>query len=99
MPIFLLKQPPDPALERGHRVRLVSCSGIPKELHAEIEVRFGAPWREAYGTTESGVDLYVPLEDRDSVGSGRWESPSPGKKRNRSLLSGCPGGHSDVNLG
>jgi crotonobetaine/carnitine-CoA ligase len=80
MPIFLLKQPPDPALERGHRVRLVSCSGIPKERHAEIEARFGVPWREAYGTTESGVDLYVPLEDKDSVGSGAMGKPVSGKE-------------------
>jgi acyl-CoA synthetase (AMP-forming)/AMP-acid ligase II len=80
MPIFLLKQPPDPAFERGHRVKLVTCSGIPRELHAELEARFHAPWREAYGTTESGVDLAVSVGDRSSVGSGAMGKPVPGKE-------------------
>ena len=60
MPIFLLKHLPDPEVDRAHCVRLVSCSGIPPQAHAELEARWGAPWREGYGTTESGLDLAVP---------------------------------------
>lgn len=79
MPIVLLKQPPDPALERGHRVRAVMCSAIPPQQHAAIEARFGCPWREAYSTTEIGpVCLSVPLDDVDSVGSGLVGHPAPG---------------------
>jgi crotonobetaine/carnitine-CoA ligase len=70
MPVLLLKQPPDPAIERGHKVRFVLCSGIVPQLHATFEARWGCPWREAYGTTEIGAGLMVPLEDADSVGSG-----------------------------
>lgn len=70
MPVLLLRQPPDPELERGHRVRFVLCSGIAPQLHATFEARWGCPWREAYGTTEVGAGLMVPLEDAASVGSG-----------------------------
>jgi crotonobetaine/carnitine-CoA ligase len=70
MPVLLLKQPPDPALERGHKVRFVLCSGIVPQLHATFEDRWGCPWREAYGTTETGAGLMVPLEDTGAVGSG-----------------------------
>ncbi len=79
MPIVLLKQPPDPGLERGHRVRAVMCSAIPPQLHAAIEARFGCPWREAYSTTEIGpVCLSVPLDDAGSVGSGTVGRPAAG---------------------
>jgi crotonobetaine/carnitine-CoA ligase len=70
MPVLLLKQPVDPGLERGHKVRFVLCSGIVPQLHATFEERWGCPWREAYGTTEVGAGLMVPLEDTASVGSG-----------------------------
>jgi crotonobetaine/carnitine-CoA ligase len=51
-------------------VRFVLCSGIVPQLHATFEERWGCPWREAYGTTETGAGLMVPLEDGTSVGSG-----------------------------
>lgn len=75
MPLLLLKQPENPALERAHRVRVAICSGIPSALHAEIERRFGFPWREAYGSTETGADLFVALDDAESVGSGAMGLP------------------------
>jgi crotonobetaine/carnitine-CoA ligase len=80
MPLFLLKQRPDPTVEREHHVRFIACSGIIPQLHAEYESRWGAPWREAYGTTESGVDLVVPLEDASCVGSGAMGAPVTGKE-------------------
>lgn len=70
MPVLLLRQPRDPEVERGHRVRFVLCSGIVPQLHAAFEERWGCPWREAYGTTETGPGLMVPLDDIASVGSG-----------------------------
>lgn len=78
MPVYLYKQPEDPEVERGHRVRLVLCSGIPAPLHAAFEERWGCPWREAYGTTELGGVLLVPVDDAESVGSGAIGSPAPG---------------------
>lgn len=80
MPVFLLKQPEDPAVERSHRVRFVACSGIVPQLHAAFEARWGVPWREAFGMTETGVDLMVPLEDTACVGSGSVGSPVDGKE-------------------
>ncbi|MEO8451089.1 MAG: AMP-binding protein [Gemmatimonadota bacterium] len=78
MPVVLLKQPEDPAVERGHRLKMVSCSGIVPELHAELERRWGVPWREAYGTTEVGGPLLVPFDDGASVGSGALGRPING---------------------
>lgn len=80
MPMLLLKQPKDPAVDRGHRVRFVLCSGIPRELHAAIEARWGCPWRETYGTTELGVVTMVPQEDQASVGTGDLGRVVPGKE-------------------
>lgn len=70
MPTLLLAQPASTA-ERAHRLRVVMCSGIPADRHAELETRFGVPWREVYGTTETGADVMV-FEDRADAlrGSG-----------------------------
>jgi acyl-CoA synthetase (AMP-forming)/AMP-acid ligase II len=78
MPTLLHKQPPHPD-DLGNDLRLVLCSGIPPALHAELEKRWGAPWREGYGMTESGVDLIAYPEDTSLVGSGLMGRPVPGK--------------------
>lgn len=75
MPFYLLKQDPDPALEQGHKLRLVICSGIVPQFHAMFEKRWNVPWREAFGMTETGGDLMVPVEDTASVGSGAMGKP------------------------
>ncbi|MER6849855.1 AMP-binding protein [Streptomyces flaveolus] len=79
MPTLLLKQPPGPE-DRDNDVRQVLCSGIPVGLHAQLEERWGAPWREIYGMTESGVDLFSPFADADAVGSGSLGRPVPTKR-------------------
>jgi carnitine-CoA ligase len=65
MPTLLLKQPRGPwddnALER------VFCSAIPPAQHREIEERWGAPWYELFGMTESGANIAVAPEDHDRV--------------------------------
>lgn len=78
MPLYLLRQPPNPEIDRGHNVRLVYCSGIPAAMHQEFEERWGCPWREAYGTTELGVVTAVCPEDKASVGSGSMGHAVPG---------------------
>jgi acyl-CoA synthetase (AMP-forming)/AMP-acid ligase II len=80
IPVFLLKQPENPALERGHKLRFVSCSGIVPQFHALFESRFNVPWREGFGMTETGVDIAVPLVSGDRVGSGSIGQPVPGKQ-------------------
>ncbi|NWF24796.1 AMP-binding protein [Streptomyces sp. PKU-EA00015] len=79
MPTLLFKQPPVPE-DRDNAVRKVLCSGIPVALHAQLEERWGAPWREIYGMTESGVDLFSPFTDADAVGSGSLGRPVPTKQ-------------------
>lgn len=79
MPFFLLKQPENPALEQTHHLRMIACSGIVPDFHREFERRWNVPWREAFGMTETGVDLVVPLEDTDSVGSGAMGGTIPTK--------------------
>ena len=96
MPVFLLKQPPDPVVERGHRVRFVSCSGIVPQLHAAFEERWGVPWREAFGMTETGVDLVVPVDDVASVGSGAVGRPVEGKEARVVDAEGHPLGDGEV---
>ena len=78
MPILLQKQPEDPATDRGHRVKWVSCSGIPADQHAELERRWGVPWREWYGTTEIGFVIAMPVADSHMTGSGSIGKMLPG---------------------
>lgn len=79
MPTLLFKQPPSPQ-DRDNDLRLVLCSAIPTSLHAQLEQRWGAPWREVFGMTESGIDLVdLPVRTTD-VGSGRLGQPVPTKQ-------------------
>lgn len=78
MPTLLFKQPPTDD-DRDNDLRAVYCSGIPIALHAQLEERWGAPWREVYGMTESGIDLHSPF-DAAAVGSGSLGRPVPTKQ-------------------
>lgn len=78
MPTLLFKQPPT-AEDQENDLRIVLCSGIPVALHGQLEERWGAPWREVYGMTESGVDLLSPFDDSAAVGSGSLGRPVPSK--------------------
>ncbi len=80
MPFFLMKADENPDLEQQHKLRMIACSGIVPNFHAEFERRWNVPWREAFGMTESGVDLAVPFEDAASVGSGAMGRPVPTKQ-------------------
>ena len=79
MPTLLFKQPPSPE-DRDNDLRLVLCSAIPVALHAQLEQRWGAPWREIFGMTESGADLVSLPESTVDVGSGRLGQPVPTKR-------------------
>jgi carnitine-CoA ligase len=76
MPALLLRMPADDN-DRDHRVRAVQCSAIPPGLHATLEQRWGVPWYEAFGMTETGADLRVTETDHDElVGTGCLGSPA-----------------------
>ena len=97
MPKLMLNTPPSP-LDRGHSVKRVICSAIPRTDHAAIEARWGVPWYEAFGMTESGLDIAVELEDHDeTVGTGCIGTPMPGREarvvdaEDRPVPAGEPG--------
>jgi crotonobetaine/carnitine-CoA ligase len=75
MPTLLLKQPAAPH-DRENSLQRVFCSAIPAERHGEIEERWGAPWSEAFGMTETGINLAVAPRDHDRlVGTGCLGKP------------------------
>ncbi|WP_084621789.1 AMP-binding protein [Mycolicibacterium septicum] len=79
MPVLLYKQPATTS-DNENRMRVVLCSAIPKDLHRQLEQRWSTPWREVYGSTETGVDLIAGIDDTDTVGSGALGRPPAGKK-------------------
>ena len=80
MPKLMLNTPPSP-LDREHSVKRVICSAIPRADHVAIEARWGVPWYEAFGMTESGLDIAVELADHDeAVGTGCIGTPMPGRE-------------------
>ncbi|MEV6830275.1 ATP-dependent acyl-CoA ligase [Amycolatopsis sp. NPDC051102] len=82
MPTLLLRQEPSEA-DRDHRVRAICASAIPRELHAELEARWGVPWYEAFGMTETGGDIRMTAADHDeTVGTGCIGRPT----RDREVL-------------
>lgn len=75
----LLLKAPSSDLDRQHQVRLAIHVGIPAPLHAELVERWGAPWVEAYGLTETGVITATPVDRANEVvGSGSIGLPCPG---------------------
>ncbi|MEV5575804.1 AMP-binding protein [Spirillospora sp. NPDC052269] len=80
MPRLLLDMPPSPD-DRNHRVRAICASAIPPALHAALEERWGVPWFEAFGMTETGSDIRLGPEDHDAtVGTGCLGRPVPGRE-------------------
>lgn len=96
MPTLLFKQPAS-SRDRDNNLRLVLCSAIPADLHERLEKRWGAPWREIFGMTESGVDLVSLPEHVADVGSGCLGRPVATKRirvvdaAGRDVTDGRPG--------
>jgi crotonobetaine/carnitine-CoA ligase len=76
LPYLVLKQPPSPD-DRAHELVRCNVYGIPKGLHAAIEERFDLVAREAFGMTEAGTCLFMPIQATDMVGSGSCGKPGP----------------------
>jgi crotonobetaine/carnitine-CoA ligase len=78
IPALLLKAPPGDA-EREQRVEFALHVGIPAQLHADFVSRWGFPWVEGYGLTESGLVIAMPFEHAEAMtGSGSIGLPCPG---------------------
>jgi crotonobetaine/carnitine-CoA ligase len=75
----LLLKAPAGDNDRDHRVRLAIHVGIPAPLHKDLVARWGAPWVEAYGLTETGLIVSMPVRSAtDMIGSGSIGRPCPG---------------------
>jgi len=74
MAAWTLKQPESPD-DKQHRLRFVFVGAIPPHLHKQFEERFNVRAREAYGMTEIGPGMFVPLEDDHMTGSGSVGKP------------------------
>ena len=75
-PAAAYKQPPAPH-DRDNDIIRVSTYGFPKQSQADLERRFDFVAREAFGMTEIGAGLSVPIEASDMVGSGSCGIPTP----------------------
>ncbi len=77
IPSLLLKAPPD-ARDREHRVKFALQIGVPTASQAELHERWGFPWVEGYGLSETGLVVGMPLECGDAMtGSGSIGIPCP----------------------
>ena len=75
-PELAFKQPPSPH-DGDNAIIRVNVYGLHKENHAALEERFDFIAREAFGMTEIGSGLFMPIEATDMVGSGSCGIPSP----------------------
>lgn len=76
MPPALFKQPPSP-WERQHTVRFGLGAGCDPSLHPQVEARFGFPFVEVWGMTETGRFISNTHEPRrtDTRAFGRQAPP------------------------
>ncbi len=75
MPLWIYRQPESP-LDKKHNLRLLFAGAIPKHIHKPFEERFNVPLREAYGMTEIGPGIVMPLEASHMSGSGSVGKPT-----------------------
>jgi len=75
IPALLLSAPASP-LERQHSVRFGVQVAIDAERHREMVERWGVPWVDSYGLTETGGLVSVPLADAEAmIGRGTMGRP------------------------
>lgn len=75
----LLLKAPASTDDKKHKVRLSIQVGIPAPLHQNLVDRWSVPWVEAYGLTETGVIVSMPVEQAGKmIGSGSIGVPCPG---------------------
>lgn len=77
IPTLLLKAPPSPH-DHDHEVQFALQVGVPVRSHADLVERWGFPWVEGYGLTETGLVAGMPLEHAAAMtGSGSIGVPCP----------------------
>ena len=68
MTSFLYNVPESP-LDKEHKLRLVQTSGISPRIHKAWEERFNVPVYEVYASTETTLDIAVPLGTDRKIGT------------------------------
>lgn len=76
LPWVIHKQEPNPLDARNEVIR-ANVYGVARQLHAELEARFDLCAREAFGMTEVGPAMFMPIEMTEMVGSGSCGVPAP----------------------
>ncbi|MEX0758553.1 MAG: AMP-binding protein, partial [Tistlia sp.] len=74
-PEVVYKQPPRPD-DSDNAIRRANIYGVRREIHADLERRFNLVAREAFGMTEVGTTLFVPIEATEMVGEGSCGRPA-----------------------
>ena len=77
--ILIFKQN-ETSLDGKHKLQFVNIFGFPPGLHKAFEKRFNVVAREAYGMTEIGSCMRVPISDSHMTGSGSVGKPVPYRK-------------------
>lgn len=72
----LMLRPIEPT-ESHHELRRANIYGLRPKAHAAAERRFGMNLREAFGMTETGPVMFMPLSETAKVGSGSCGQPGP----------------------
>jgi len=67
--ILIYKQP-ESNIDNAHNLKRVNIYGFPTHLHRAFEKRFNLTAREAYGMTEIGSCMRMPMADSHMIGSG-----------------------------
>jgi len=88
-PEIVCKQPVS-ASDRENEIVRVNVYGLHKEIHAALQQRFAFVVREAFGMTEVGSGLFMPIEAVDMVGSGSCGIPVPFREARIAAPDGAP---------
>jgi crotonobetaine/carnitine-CoA ligase len=77
IPSLLLRQAAGPD-DKDHQVKFALQVGIQAHLHRSMEERWGFPWVEGYGLTETGLVVAMPMAyAAEMTGSGSIGLPCP----------------------
>ncbi|MEO4042146.1 class I adenylate-forming enzyme family protein [Hoeflea sp. CAU 1731] len=76
LPALTLKQPPNPHDADNALIR-ANVYGVTPYNRQQIEKRFNVTAREAFGMTEIGSGLFLPIEATDKADAGSCGRPAP----------------------
>jgi long-chain acyl-CoA synthetase len=74
---WVLHSQPDHPDDADNAIVRSNVYGVPRDLHARLEARYDLNAREAFGMTELGPTMFMPIERSDMVGSGSCGVPCP----------------------